>query len=988
MSLILILALPFIGSLLAVMLPANARNAEAWLAGLVALACTGLTLAQWPSIANGEVVTFSRPWLTGGIPIDISLRMDGYAWLFAMLIAGMGALIVLYARYYLSPEDPVPRFFSFFLLFMGAMLGLVLSGNLVQLVVFWELTSLSSFMLIAYWNHRLDARRGARMAFIITGSGGLCLLAGALLLGYVVGSYDLDDVLASGDLVRSHPWYLAILILMALGALTKSAQFPFHVWLPNAMAAPTPVSAYLHSATMVKAGVFLLARFWPVLAGTDAWFYLIGAAGLCSLVLGAYAAIFQQDMKGVLAYSTISHLGLITLMLALNSTLGLVAAIFHMMNHATFKASLFMAAGIVDHETGTRDLGRLSALRHAMPITATLALVAAASMAGVPLLNGFLSKEMFFAEAVVAGHDPVISSLLPLLAVLASAFSVTYALRFIAQVFFGPPATDLPRTPHEPPFWMLVPSGLLVLACLLVGMLPMITLGPFLAQAAQAVLGADTPQYSLKIWHGLNLPLGMSLLAMAGGIVLAFVLKGREHTARRTPLLYRLDGRRTFEALLEWLDAGAEFLHGRLFSPRLQRQMLIIVVGVFAVACLPLLRGNWLAPQAHSAVNLFFVMLWLVGCACAIAAAYQAKYHRLSALALSGGTGLVTALTFAWLSAPDLALTQLAVEVVTVVLILLGLRWLPPRVEADDARAPVTPLGVRLRRGRDLLVALVAGGGMSVLAYAILTQPAQSDLAEFFLRHALPEGHGSNVVNVILVDFRGFDTLGEITVLGIVALTVFALLRRFRPPLESIKDGPLRRQQGANNPAIDALAEEPDPQALLPRHPMLVPAVLVRLLLPIAALVSLFFLLRGHNLPGGGFVGGLIFAIAIILQYVVGGVVWVESRQSIRPQRWIALGLLLAAGAALSAWWQGAPLMTAQTKRIPLGEMGLGWLGDLHVSSVLFFDLGVYMLVIGATVLMLVALGHQSLRFRRKPGKDPVAKTQNPVAENAAAGSA
>jgi len=970
MSLILILALPFVGSLLAVMLPANARNAEAWLAGLVALACAGLTLAQWPTIASGEVLRFSRPWLSGGIPIDISLRMDGYAWLFAMLITGMGALIVLYARYYMSPEDPVPRFFSFFLLFMGAMLGLVLSGNLVQLVVFWELTSLSSFMLIAYWNHRLDARRGARMAFIITGSGGLCLLAGALLLGYVVGSYDLDVVLASGDLVRAHPWYLAILILMALGALTKSAQFPFHIWLPNAMAAPTPVSAYLHSATMVKAGVFLLARFWPVLAGTDAWFYLIGAAGLCSLLLGAYAAIFQQDMKGVLAYSTISHLGLITLMLALNSTLGLVAAIFHMMNHATFKASLFMAAGIVDHETGTRDVGRLSGLRHAMPITATLALVAAASMAGVPLLNGFLSKEMFFAEAVVAGHDPIVGAVLPLLAVLASAFSVTYALRFIVQVFFGPPATDLPRTPHEPPFWMLVPSGLLVLACLLVGMLPMYTLGPFLAQAAQAVLGADTPHYSLKIWHGLNLPLGMSLLAMGGGIVLMIVLTSRarsekygdESTPGRTPLIYRLDGRRSFETLLEWLDAAAEFLHERLFSPRLQRQMLIIVVGAFIVALLPLLRGNWLAPQAHSAVNLFFVMLWLVGCTCAIGAAWQAKYHRLSALALSGGTGLVTALTFAWLSAPDLALTQLAVEVVTVVLILLGLRWLPPRVEASETRNAQAPLGVRLRRGRDLLVALAAGGGMSVLAYAILTQPAHTDLAEFFLRHALPEGHGSNVVNVILVDFRGFDTLGEITVLGIVALTVFALLRRFRPPLESIKDGPLRRQQGANNPAVDAPLEEPDPQALLPRHPMLVPAVLVRLLLPLAALVSLFFLLRGHNLPGGGFVGGLIFATAIILQYVVGGVVWVESRQSIRPQRWIALGLLLAAGAALSAWWQGAPLMTAQVNTVALGR-----LGELHLSSVLFFDVGVYMLVIGATVLMLVALGHQSLRFRRKP---------------------
>src|SRR5690606_22274276 len=275
MSLILILILPFIGSLIAVALPSNARNIEAWLSGIIALSCAVLTALQYPVVAQGEVIQYSTAWIPGALSIDFNLRMDGYAWLFSMLIALMGALIVLYARYYLSPQDPVPRFFSFFLLFMGSMLGVVLSGNLVQLVIFWELTSLTSFMLIAYWNHRLDARRGARMSLTITGGGGLCLLAGVLMLGHVVGSYDLDIVLASGDLVREHPWYTTILVLIALGTLTKSAQFPFHFWLPNAMAAPTPVSAYLHSATMVKAGVFLLARFWPVLAGTDEWFYII-----------------------------------------------------------------------------------------------------------------------------------------------------------------------------------------------------------------------------------------------------------------------------------------------------------------------------------------------------------------------------------------------------------------------------------------------------------------------------------------------------------------------------------------------------------------------------------------------------------------------------------------------------------------------------------------------------------------------------------------
>ena len=359
----------------------------------------------------------------------------------------MGALVVLYARYYMSSADPVPRFFSFLLGFMGAMLGIVLSGNLIQLVVFWELTSLTSFMLIAYWYHREDARRGARMALVVTMTGGFSLLLGVLVLGAIVGSYDLDAVLASADAIRAHDWYPVALLLILGGVLTKSAQFPFHFWLPHAMAAPTPVSAYLHSAAMVKAGVFLLARLWPALAGTELWFWTVSSAGAASLLLGAISATFQKDMKGVLAYSTISHLGLITLLLGMNTRLALVAAVFHMMNHATFKASLFMAAGIVDHETGTRDLSRLSGLRHLMPITAVVATVAAAAMAGVPLLNGFLSKEMFFAESIAAGDASGLRFTLPIMATLAGVFSVAYSMRLIHQVFFGPVSQDLPRMP-------------------------------------------------------------------------------------------------------------------------------------------------------------------------------------------------------------------------------------------------------------------------------------------------------------------------------------------------------------------------------------------------------------------------------------------------------------------------------------------------------------------------------------------------------------
>ena len=344
MSLIVLLLLPFIGSCLAAVLPHNARNTESLLAGLVALIGTVQVAMLYPQIAHGGVIREEFMWLPS-LGLNFVLRMDGFAWLFSMLVLGIGTLVSLYARYYMSPDDPVPRFFAFFLAFMGAMLGLVISGNLIQIVFFWELTSLFSFLLIGYWHHRADARRGAYMALMVTGAGGLCLLAGVMILGHVVGSYDLDKVLAAGDMIRAHALYPILLPLILIGALSKSAQFPFHFWLPHAMAAPTPVSAYLHSATMVKAGVFLLARLWPSLSGSEEWFYIVSGAGACTLLLGAYCAMFQNDLKGLLAYSTISHLGLITLLLGLNSPLAAVAAVFHILNHATFKASLFMAAG-------------------------------------------------------------------------------------------------------------------------------------------------------------------------------------------------------------------------------------------------------------------------------------------------------------------------------------------------------------------------------------------------------------------------------------------------------------------------------------------------------------------------------------------------------------------------------------------------------------------------------------------------------------------
>nr|WP_245542162.1 proton-conducting transporter membrane subunit [Rubellimicrobium thermophilum] len=511
-----------------------------------------------------------------------------------------------------------------------------------------------------------------------------------LLLGHAAGSYDLDAVLAAGERVRAHPVYLPALILILLGALTKSAQFPFHFWLPQAMAAPTPVSAYLHSATLVKAGVFLLARLWPVLAGTEAWFWIVGTAGLVTLLLGAYVAIFQNDLKGLLAYSTISHLGLITLLLGLNSERALVAAVFHIVNHATFKASLFMAAGIIDHETGTRDIRRLSGLAGPMPFTARLATVAAAAMAGVPLLNGFLSKEMFFAEALSAEAAlPFLLDILPLAAVVASAFSVAYSLRLIHGAFFGPLPSDLPRTPHEPPSWMRFPVEILVLICIVVGILPAATVGPALALAAGSILGPDLPYYSLSIWHGLNLPLLMSAVALALGVGLYLLLEPRlARGMDGAPLIGRLDGRRLFEKTLVFLSWRlARAAERRLGTRRLQPQLRLLVLAALAAGGGTVWwRGIGPGDLLPAPVDPAFALVWLVGGACALGTAWSAKYHRLAALILLGGTGLASCVTFVWLSAPDLALTQLLVEIVTLVLLLLGLRWLPQRREV--ARNP------------------------------------------------------------------------------------------------------------------------------------------------------------------------------------------------------------------------------------------------------------------------------------------------------------
>ncbi len=957
MSLLTILLLPFLGCVVTALLPTRARTVLAGVAGVVAAIAAIQLIVLFPQVHDGGVLIESYAWVPS-LGLDIVLRMDGFAWIFGVIVTVIGVLVCIYARYYMSPDDPVARFYALFLAFMGAMLGIVLSGNLLQLVVFWEATSLVSFLLIGYWHHRVDAQRGARMALVVTGAGGLCLLAGVVLLGHIVGSYALDDVLAAGDVVRDHRLYPLTLVLILVGAFTKSAQFPFHFWLPSAMAAPTPVSAYLHSATMVKAGVFLLARLWPVLSGTEWWFWLVAGTGALTLLLGAFTAMFQNDLKRLLAYSTISHLGLITLLFGLNSPLAAVAGVFHIINHATFKASLFMAAGIVDHETGTRDISRLNGLIRSMPRTGVLALVATAAMAGVPLLNGFLSKEMFFAETIYVSSQPWVEWSMPVVATIASAFAVVYSLRFGYDIFFGEPSTELPRAPEEAPRWMRIPILLLVTTCLVVGIIPGPSIGPALAAAARPVVGGDLPNYSLVVWHGVTPPLVMSMLAIGGGILGYLWLRQRQERGRllATPGVSRFSGRQLFESILLGLTRGSRIFLRVFGTRRLQPQLFAVVAIVFVLALLAA-RGaplEW-GDRARLPPSQPFVVLWVIGMVCAVGAAAMAKFHRLVAIALMGGAGLVTFLTFAWFSAPDLALTQIVVEVVTTTLFLLGLRWLPMRHEGVPER---NPLRGRLRRSRDLLLAAFVGSGMAALAYAMLTRPAPQSISPFFLQRALPEGGGTNVVNVMLVDFRALDTLGEITVLGAVALTVYALLRRFRPPPESVAQPAQQRVVEVDLETTDLVTPTRDDE---PRGYLLIPTVIARLLFPIALVVAAHLFMRGHNEPGGGFVAGLVVAIAFLMQSLFAGTRWVEARAPLKPARWIATGLLLASLTGLGAALLGYPFLTSHT-----AHLTLPWLGEVHVPSAAFFDAGVLAVVVGATLLILTALAHQSIRSHRQ----------------------
>jgi multicomponent K+:H+ antiporter subunit A len=914
MTLPLIVLLPLLAGTAAALIARRwGHRAPAWAVAAVTGLALALLLSEAPQVFAGHTLIASWPWLPE-LGLNLAFRLDGLAFMFALLILGIGLLIILYASYYLSSRDSTGKFFGLLMLFMAAMLGIVLSENVLLMVVFWELTSLSSFLLIGFWSDRAESRQGARMALATTGAGGLALLAGFLLIGSFAGTYELTGLFAARDEIQAHPYFPLALILILLGAFTKSAQFPFHYWLPEAMAAPTPVSAYLHSATMVKAGVFLLARLYPVLGGSVLFEYVVTTAGLVTLVFAAYVAVFKHDLKGLLAYSTVSHLGLITFLLGLDSPLSAVAAVFHVLNHATFKASLFMAAGIIDHESGTRDMRRLSGLWHFMPHTATLAMVAAAAMAGVPLFNGFISKEMFFAEALELHHLTLIGPIAPIAVTFGGIFSVAYSTRFIHDVFFDGPPRDLPHQPHEPPRYMKFPVEVLVALCVLVGLFPAFIVGGMVEVAARSVFGAELPAYDITIWHGFTLPLLMSAIALAGGVLMYWLLRNRYKLHLHVPagLAARLLFTRAYDALI----ANGARATRALQNGSLQRYLALLGLALVALGVWAFSEHGYVTGQAPlSRATPVALVVWAATIVAALAGVILHR-ERLVAVIMVGVVGLAASLAFAYFSAPDLALTQISVDVVTTVLLLMALALLPQKSPAESSPA---------RRLRDTLLALGAGFGVAAVSWAALTREHRT-ISWYFLENSVPRGGGSNVVNVILVDFRGFDTFGEIIVLGIAAVGAWMLMENMR----------------AARPPAHA-----DPRL---RNPFML-AVAARVLLPFALVVAAYIFLRGHNLPGGGFIAGLVASLALLMQYMGDGYGATSRRLRIDFGRTVGAGVLVAGLTGVGAWLFARPFLTSAH-----GHPHVPILGEVPLSSAVAFDVGVFLTVVGATMLLLTAL--------------------------------
>lgn len=893
-----------IAALLAPMLSARLDDRAGWLLALPPVGAFIWFVSCIPLVAGGDVVTESIAWVPA-LGIEVAMRLDGLSLLFALLVTGIGALIVLYAGAYLSDHHHLGRFYAYLLLFMMAMLGLVLADDLIAMFVFWELTSVTSFLLIAFQHEKAVSRRAALQALLITAGGGLALLAGLVLLGMAGNGWRFSELDVAA--VESHGAYYAIMVLVLIGCFTKSAQIPFHLWLPNAMNAPTPVSAYLHSATMVKAGVYLLARLNPTLGGEMGWSTVLVVVGASTAVVGAVLAIRQTDLKRLLAYTTVTVLGQLTMLIGTNTTYGLQAFVLYLLAHSLYKGALFMAVGAVDHATGTRELAKLGGLIRLMPLTGGAVALAAFSNAGLPPFFGFIAKEFAYAGLIEMG---LTGWIVTAVMIVTNALLLAAAGLIFIRTFLGPRG-HYPREPHEVSVPMWLGPMLLAVGGLVLGAWHHWP-ETWLVNAAVQVVARGAVDVNLYLWGGVTPAVVASLLTVLLGVIFyTFRHQVRRHIARWR-VFWGVSGDLVWDRLLKKLFRFAAMLasnwqHGSL---RLHLTLLSLVLSSAVFVALAAGGENLLAGGDYAPLN----APALVGCLLALVGAGAAAVMRgrLALVAALGASGLGLALFFLSANAPDVATTQLMVETLTVVFLALVLRGMP-------AIPGVSPEG-RLSRASHILVSVFFGAAVAVALLVSVNLPLAGNIAGWYMENSYPGGHGGNVVNVILVDFRAFDTLGEIVVVALAGLAAATLLG----------GGRMTAMTRHGEPEFDSVLLR---QGLRPLAGLLV-------------LVSLVLLWRGHNLPGGGFIGGLVAATGFILVVMTFGNRFARALMGTRPTFLVGIGLGCAVGAGVLGLLAGEPFLTGLWI-FPLG---------LPLGTPLLFDAGVFLTVFGSVMHMMQRL--------------------------------
>jgi multicomponent Na+:H+ antiporter subunit A len=725
------------------------RKATGWILALLPLGLFIYFGSFIGPVSAGAVIAEARPWVPT-LGISLSFYLDGLSLIFALIITGIGSLVIIYGGGYLAGDRQISRFYVYILMFMASMLGIVLADNVITLFVFWELTSVSSFLLIGYYHEQADSRAAALQALLVTGAGGLALLAGLTIMALVGGSWEISELLNRGEILANSALYPAILGLVLAGAFTKSAQFPFHFWLPNAMAAPAPVSTYLHSATMVKAGIYLLARLSPALGNTGAWLYLVTGFGVVTMLLGAYIAWQQTDLKRILAYSTVSALGLLVV-------------------HSLYKGSLFMVAGTVDHETGMRFIDRLGGLRRLMPITATAAVLAALSMSGVPLFLGFIGKELIY-EATMEGE--VAWQVLTASAVLANILTIVAAGLVTVRPFFGKLALT-PKRPHEAPVSMWLGPIILAGLGLLLGLISIeaiaLNIDKALVSPAVSAVLAEPTVVSLHLFPDeLSLVLLLSAITIAGGIGVYLVRDRLYRAVQPLSMVTRWGPERWYAWTLDGMMILARYQTRLLQSGYLRYYLMTVILTTVIMAGYTLVTQTTLDVNAFWRQTDFTLYEFLIYVTILAATVMIVRSRsRLAAVAALGVVGYGIALLFILFSAPDLAMTQFSIETLSVILLVLVLYRLPRFAVFSSANQKL----------RDTVVALVSGGLMTALVLIVTALPSLSRVTPYYAEMSLTEAKGHNVVNVILVDFRGIDTMGEITVLAVAAIGVYGLMK-------------------------------------------------------------------------------------------------------------------------------------------------------------------------------------------------------------------